>query len=150
MRLIAISISPSRIYKLQNIYRQTVEVFPGTEGCTAENYRDVCIPDAHHRQAQAAVAERLGLETVVMQDDVLLPTGGDILDRTVADADSELIVFGQTESTGIVVPKAWTATPRIWKLIAAVWTGVGKVGPAWMPIVESEGVVLDITRNIGE
>lgn len=153
MRMITISIDRSRVDRLRRAYK-VVEVFPGTEGCTPDTYREICIPDAHHRFADWAVEEGLGLESMFLQDDVLLPTGGDILDRMTAETydetGKELIVFGQTEADGQVAPKAFTATPRIWEMIAGVWTGTGRIIPAWMPLVQEYGVVLNKARNIAD
>lgn len=147
MRHIAISINGARVDRLRR-FLPLIEVFPGTEGCTKADYRQVCIPNAYYRFEAWAVSEGIGIETIVMQDDVWLPHGPGFEDMHYS-YPSNLIIYGKTESSGIVVPKAFAATPAVHLLLKDVWTGEGRIGPAWMPVVEEYGLVLDVTAEMG-
>lgn len=70
-------------------------------------------------------------------------------DKWQAKYETPLLIFGQTEPDGRVAPKAFAASPEIWLLLAEVWDGEGRIIPAWMPIVEKYGEVLNVTRNLG-
>lgn len=148
MRYVAVSIDQHRIDILRRILPD-VEVFEGTRGCDLYNFRQVCIPDAYHRLGQWALAEGLGRETIVMQDDVWIPHGPGFDDWISEWAEVPLLILGQTESTGNVAPKAFSATPEIWLLLADAWDGTGRIIPAWMPIVEQYGTVLNVCRGLG-
>jgi hypothetical protein len=147
MRFITLSVNAARVDRLRR-FLPDIEVFAGTEGCDRSNYRTVCIPDSYYRFEQWAVAEGIGLETVVMQDDVWIPHGGGFEDMHYS-YPSNLIIYGRTEPDGTVVPKAFSATPAVHLLLADVWTGEGRIGPAWMPLVEEYGLVLDVTQDMG-
>lgn len=148
MRYVAVSIDQSRIDKLRWIIPD-VEVFEGTRGCDLYNYRQVCIPNTYHRLGEWAVSEGIGRETVVMQDDVWIPHGPGF-DNWISEWDAEpFIILGQTEPNGQVAPKAFLAEQFIWRKLAQVWDGEGRIIPAWMPIVEEYGMVLDVTRGLG-
>lgn len=148
MRYVAVSIEPSRIDKLRWLLPD-LEVFEGTRGCDLYNFRQVCIPDAYHRLGQWAVSEGLDRESIIMQDDVWIPHGPGF-DGWIAEwAEVPFLILGQTESNGGVAPKAFSATPEVWQLLARVWDGERRIIPAWMPIVEEYGEVLNVTRGLG-
>lgn len=146
MRLVTISLDPSRVRRQRRVF-PTLEVFEATGGCTNLDYRDECIPETYRRLAIWAVGEALGRDDIVMQDDVWGPNGGGLAGYNLS-FDTPLLVYGNTESTGLVVPKMFSAALEIWELLKEVWTGEGRIGPAWQPIVEEYGLVLDVTRQI--
>jgi len=147
LRLVTISLNPGRV-RIQRRIFPTLEVFEATGGCTNLDYRQVCIPETYRRLALWGVEEGLDRKTVVMQDDVWMPHGGG-LEGYVDSFDTPLLVFGTTEADGVVVPKAFSASPEIWQALTAVWDGETRIGPAWMPLIEQYGTVLNVTRNIG-
>lgn len=148
MRYIAVSIDVTRQARMRRIL-PALEIFPGTEGCDADNYRLICIPDAYRRLADWAVGEGLDREAIVMQDDVWIPHGSGF-DMWFAEYDQfPLLILGHTEPDGGVAPKAFSATPEIWSMLGEVWDGTSRIIPAWMPIVEEYGEVLDVTRGLG-
>ncbi len=146
MRYIALSVRLDRFRRLQRLI-PTVERFEGVSGCGPRDYRQDCIPKSYDILSDWAVEQKLDKGTIVMQDDVWLPHGPGF-DAWVEEFTEPLVVFGRTENTGIVVPKAFCATPTIWKLLAKKWNGKGRIGPAWMPTVEKHGLVLDVTRQL--
>lgn len=147
MRIITISLDPSRV-RIQRKIWPTLEVFEATGGCTNLNYRDVCIPETYRRLALWALEENLGRDDIVMQDDVWGPNGPGF-EAYNASFPTALLVYGRTEKTGLVVPKMFSAQGWVWQMLSEVWTGEGRISPAWAPIVEEYGMVLDETRNIG-
>jgi hypothetical protein len=147
LRYISLSIDRARVHRQRRIWRD-LEIFTGVTGCDPYNYRQVCIPQAYRNLSQWAVGEGLGRETIVMQDDVWLPHGPGF-DRWFAQYSAPLVVLGHTESNGGVAPKAFAADPEIWVMLSEVWTGEGRIIPAWMPIVSEYGLVLDVTRGLG-
>lgn len=148
MRFVSISLDPSRI-RVQRKVVPDLEVFEATGGCNNLDYRKVCIPKTYHRLGEWALAEGLGRETIVMQDDVWVPHGPGF-DHWISEwAEVPLLILGQTEKSGAVAPKAFSATPEIWSLLAGVWTGEGRIIPAWMPIVEEHGTVLNVCQSMG-
>lgn len=124
-----------------------LEVFEATGGCTNLDYRDICIPETYRRLAIWAVDEGLSRDDIVMQDDVWGPNGGGLEGYNLS-YETMLLVYGTTESTGLVVPKMFSADETIWQALTEVWTGEGRIGPAWMPLVEEYGIVLNETRQI--
>lgn len=147
MRLVTISLDPSRVRKQRKVYPD-LEVFEATGGCTNVDFRQVCIPETYRRLAVWAVEEGLGRSDIVMQDDVWGPNG-DGLDGYNRSFDTSLLIYGTTEVSGMVAPKMFSASPEVWQLLTEVWTGEGRIIPAWTPIVEEYGLVLDVCRNIG-
>lgn len=148
MRIVSVSLDPSRI-RIQRKLFPNLEVFEATGGCTSLDFRQVCIPKTYHRLGQWALSEGLGRETLVMQDDVWSPNGPGF-DGWISEwAAMPLLILGQTEPSGQVAPKAFSASPEIWVRLAEVWDGEGRIIPAWMPIVEEYGMVLDVCRRLG-
>lgn len=146
MRYVALSIRPDRIVKLRRFIPE-VEVFPGVEGCGPSDYRQNCIPLSYRNAAATGKTEGWGRDVIFMQDDVWIPHGPGF-DDWINSYTQPLVVLGKTESTGIVIPKAFTAAFPIWGMLADVWTGEGRIGPAWMSVVEEWGVVLDVTQQL--
>ena len=146
MRIIVISINDTRLKTMRRIF-PTLEHFQGTTGCDKENYREVCIPQTYKRLEEKAVAENWGRETIIFQDDVLLSLGPG-LERYNARFDTELLIYGTTEPDGMVAPKGFSASPMVHGLLAEVWDGVSRIIPAWMPIVDQYGLVLDEVKQL--
>lgn len=132
---------------MRRIY-PSVEKFEGVAGCGPDDYRWRCIPKSYQRLATQAVRQKWGRETVVLQDDVLIPQGAG-LDSYNAKLDSPFLIYGQTEPDGQVAPKAFSATPEMWAELGKVWDGKQRIIPAWMPLVETYGLVLDVVRDLG-
>lgn len=148
LRIVVISCDPGRWKAMQKIY-PTAELFEATYG-PDENYRQAYIPKTYQRFEAFAVKKGLGRETVIFQDDVYMSHGGGTaMERYNNSFDTGLLVYGQTEPSGMVAPKAFSASPEIHRKLAEVWEGTTRIGPAWMPLVEEHGVVLDVTRNLG-
>lgn len=146
MRIISVSLDPSRI-RIQRKVFPDLEVFEATGGCTSLDFRQVCIPETYRRLAIWAVEVGLSRDDIVLQDDVWGPNG-DGLEGYNASYDTPLLIYGATERTGLVVPKMFSAAPYIWEALTEVWTGEGRIGPAWMPLVESVGLVLNETTQL--
>jgi hypothetical protein len=146
MRLISISLDPTRVQIQRKIWPD-LEVFEATGGCTSD-YRIVCIPKTYKRLAAHAVKHKWGRETVVAQDDVWPPHGPGF-EAWQRSFQVPLLIFGQRETPTAVAPKAFSADRAIWKRLKQVWDGKARVIPAWMPIVDNYGLVLDVTRELG-
>lgn len=146
MRLITISLDPSRVRRQRRVY-PTLEVFEASGGCTSLDYRDMCIPETYRRLALWALAEKLDRDDIVMQDDVWGPNGPGFEGYNLS-FDTPLLVYGNTEASGLIVPKMFSAMGWIWQMLSEVWTGEGRISPAWRPIVDEYGMVLNETRQI--
>lgn len=148
MRYITLSVDENRQYRQRKIWPD-LEVFVGFSDCDPRFFRLYCIPESYRQASAWAVSEGLGRETIFMQDDVWLPHGPGFENWFAQYDAAPLLILGQTEADGGVAPKAFSATPEIWELLAGVWTGEGRIIPAWMPIVEEYGLVLDVAKGLG-
>lgn len=147
IRVVVVSVDPGRVVTMERIYPK-LEVFEGVTGCGPLDFRQQCIPKTYQKLAAHAVKQGWGRETVVVQDDVLLSHGPG-LDLYNASFDTELLIFGKTETSGKVAPKAFSASPEMWVRLKKVWDGKGRIVPAWMPLVKKHGLVLDVTKDLG-
>lgn len=146
LRVVVISINNTRLQTMRRIF-PAAELFEGTTGCDKDNYREICIPKTYQRLEQKALADGWGRETVIFQDDVLLPMGAG-LESYNARFDTELLVYGTSEPTGMVAPKGFSASPMVHGLLAEVWDGTARIVPAWTPIVNEHGLILNVLRNL--
>lgn len=96
------------------------------------------IPETYATLARIAYEEEWGLGRVVTQDDVRF--------TALPDSDAELVVYGQTSGPHHVCPRAFAATPKVWRQLHKRWRG-GQVCEAWMPIVYGHGEILDVTTH---
>lgn len=92
--------------------------------------------DTYAELSDYAVAKEWNLDTIVVQDDVRI--------LEYPDVNADLVVYGQRNNH--VCPRAFAATPRMWRWLARRWRGQ-QICQAWEPLVTSHGIVLDVTTH---
>lgn len=147
IRFVVVNTNPLRMERMLK-FLPTAEVFQGTSGPYPNKRYAEYIPQTYQRLAQHAIEQKWGRETVVLQDDVWMPHGPGF-EAMNASFDAALVVYGRTDSTGLICPLSFSATPKIWLELSKVWDGTTRICDAWRPIVDTYGLVLDLVKAMG-
>lgn len=122
-----------------------LQIFPGVTGPT----KRIGIARSMRLAAASAVTEGWGLDIVFMQDDIRFPS-------KVPEATHPLTVYGHRyegpQHNGHVSPWAFAANPDMWAQLLDVFEeDLGSDQPhvceAWRPIVDEQGLVLNIVGS---
>lgn len=147
IRYVVVSTNPQRLDRMHAIVPK-FEVFKGTTGPDPRKAYPEYIPKTYQRLAARAVQKKWDRKTIVLQDDVWIPQGGGF-EAMLEEYPAELLVLGRTDSTGLICPLAFAASPMVWLKLSTAWDGKKRICVAWRPVVDRHGQVLNLAKPMG-